>query len=406
MFLQILLRTFLIFVPQTAKPASQRQSSTTDTLSHNNEVPGAPTTAARLQGNIPDSVKPAISQPASNYGYIRELQANIKGLQQKVRRLKTKLEDTETRIRKDKFTVKDQELLQCIKAAEALLKHEHAEHYEHVFTRLAKAILDEKLRIDSIELVYICQLSRNLSQTYTNQFRCSDIFMRFCSALIKLQSGRAVLKLLRAGSPKDESTSAELVKDTQVNFHFPSENSINDWNKRHDVDPDFTLGVSEPTIAHVQKETEGILRIGADATDCHGTPRFISGGRFEQGDVFFPGSGYDSASLEAEYRRLVQNVEKYAVEPSSIECATASEKEGFLAGCKKISTFLKERLESMSNNIDTLSEKLSDSRAEYQRRQTVRAADKKAAVKADGPKEKTKAKTKVQGQQASEKIVS
>ena len=60
----------------------------------------------------------------------------------------------------------------------------------------------------------------------------------------------------------------------------------------------------------------------------------------------------------------------------------------------------------MSNNIDTLSEKLSDSRAEHQRRQTVRAADKKAAVKADGPKEKTKAKTKVQGQQASEKIVS
>ena len=380
-------------------------------MSCNNEAPGAPTTAARLQGDIPGSVKPAISQPPGNFGHILEQKRKIKKLQQDIRRLRDDLEEKETLIRTDKFTVKDQQLLRCIKAAEAMLQRQHAEHYEHVFTRLATAILDDKLRIDSIELDYICQLSRNLSQTYTNQFRYSDNFMRFCSALIKLQSGRAVLKLLRAGSPKDESTSAELVKDTQVNFHFPSENSINDWDKRHDVDPDFTLGVSEPTIAHVQEETDGILRIGADATDCHGTPRFMSGGRFEQGDVFFPGSGYDSASLEAEYRRLSDCVEKYAAEPSSIEGANASEKEGFLAGCERISTFLRERLESMSNNIDTLSAKLSRSRAEYQRRQTARAADKKAAVKADVPKEqteaKTKAKKKVKDQQAaSEKVVS
>ena len=307
-------------------------------------------------------------------------QSRIKGLQQQNRRLTERLQRSERRISALAFTKDDAELLRCVKGAELMLKEDHAEKFEHVFRRLALAILDRKLPIDSIELEYFCQLSVNISQKYSNRYSYTDNIMRFASVLSKLQSGRAVLNLFLAGSPDNE----------HVNWHFPRESSIKAWDDKNDVAPNFALGISEPTIQHMQDKTEGILRFGSDATDCHGTPGFCPGGKFDKGDIFFPGSGYDVDLLVAEYGVLARKVEKYAANPSSIEDASESNQKEFVESCQEIGTFLGLRVADMSRNADTLIDKMSKGRAEYQKLQTVRAQNKclkKGAGKTRIPKE-------------------
>jgi hypothetical protein len=261
-----------------------------------------------------------------------------------------------------------------------MLQDQHSGHFHHVFKKLANAILEGKLPTSSIELEYICQLAVNLSQNYTNRFTYTDNIMRFCSALLKLKSGRAVLQLLRAGSPNNASTSAQLVKDTDVNWHFPSESSILEWDKKNDIDPSFTLGVSAKTMQHLQDAMQGVLRLGTDATDCHGTPAFLSGGKFERGDVFFPGSGYTVASLEEEYCNLARPVEKFAANPSLAEHVSKSEQRKFVGNCMVIREFLKDRIPGMYINLEALRRVVSSDREEYQKRQSARA-QKKAELK-------------------------
>jgi hypothetical protein len=306
----------------------------------------------------------------------------VKGFQQTIRRLKDKLKLTSEKLTAAcvQLSKDDEALLRCVKEAESKLKDEHPQQFEHVFKRLARAILDGKLPLDSIELEYIYQLAVNLSQDYTNKFTYTDNIMRFCSALLKLRSGRAVLQLLRAGSPDNASTSAQLIKDTHVNWHFPSESSIRKWDEKHAIDPTFSLGISTATIKHMQDTTQGILRIGADATDCHGKPAFLPGVKFERGDVFFPGSGYDAAKLELDYGKLARPVEKFAASPSSIENVSTAKRCNFVADCMKIREFLRERILGMHLNLEALFRQLSRQREEYQRRQHVQA-QKKGALK-------------------------
>ena len=128
----------------------------------------------------------------------------------------------------------------------------------------------------------------------------------------------------------------------------------------------------------MQDNTEGILRIGSDATDFHGSPGFLRGGKFEKGDVFFPGSGYDAAKLESEYGELAKQVDKYAANPSLIESASKGEQDDFLAQCRVICNFLEARLVDMSKNVTALSKKLSKCKAQYHKRQTARAKQKEA----------------------------
>jgi hypothetical protein len=320
--------------------------------------------------------------------YADEQAKRVKGFQQTIRRSRGKLQLTseELTAARVKLSEDDQKLLRCVKAAESKLEDQHPQHFKHVFRRLAQAILDGKLHMDSIELEYICQLAVNLSQKYTNKFTYTDNIMRFCSALLKLQSGRAVLQLLRAGSPDNKSTSAQLIKNTHVNWHFPSESSIMKWDEKHDIDPTFSLGVSAITIEHMQNTTQGVLRIGADATDCHGQPAFLPGGKFERGDVFFPGSGYDASKLEDEYGKLARPVEKFAASPSSIENVSTAKRCQFVANCMIVREFLQERIIGMHCNLEALSRQLSRHREEYQRRQHVRA-QKKGALKETTPTE-------------------
>jgi hypothetical protein len=371
--------TFLILPLQTG-PAAPKEPARNHVDEDDDPLSRANREIARLKVALADKELRLL-----NFGIV---QGKVKkGLQQKVRRADVKL------VRKPlpnksthSFTDDDVKLLRCIKAAESKLKKEHSEHFVHVLRRLAQAILDDKLPINSIELEYICQLTVNLSQNYTNKFTFTDNIMRFCSALVKLRSGIAVLELLRAGSPDNASTSAQLVKETHVNWHFPSLNSILAWDKKNDVDPDFILGVSEATIQHMQDTTQGIVRLGTDATDCHGTPGFLPGGTFEQGDVFFPGSGYDAAKLEDAYGELARPVEKYAANPSSIENQSTAEQDEFVANCTRIRDFLQERIAGMSSNLSALRDQLSKHREEYQRRQTVRAQKKEASKESSSAK--------------------
>ena len=149
---------------------------------------------------------------AGKQWFVGQQAARIKLLQQTIRRLADKQAKQSTRAAA--IAAKDRELLSCIKTAEAMLKDKHPEHFECVLSRLANAILDGKLPMDSIELEYICQLALNLSQTYINQFRYTDNIMRFFSAVKKLQSGRAVLELLNARSTDNSSTSSRTIAST------------------------------------------------------------------------------------------------------------------------------------------------------------------------------------------------
>ena len=360
---------FLTFPPQTASPPqkdpARNRDEDVDALSR------ALADISRLRTALGDKeLKLLVLQI--------DKRKNTKSLRQKVKRKNDKLKLVEESTALAKPLKRDAELLRLIKEAESKLKNEHTEHFENIFMKLAKAILEGKLPIDSIELEYICQLAVNLSHDYTNQFTYTDNFMRFCSALLKLKSGRAVLELLRAGSPLNASTSAQLVKDTHVNWHFPSENSILEWDKRNDIDPNFTLGVSEKTIMYMQDATEGIVRLGADATDCHGAPDFLPRGKFERGDVFFPGSGYDPEKLEKEYMELALSVEKYAANPSLIENASTKARCGFVANCMVIREFLQERILGMACNLEALRHRVARHREEYQKRQAARAQKKVA----------------------------
>ena len=103
-----------------------------------------------------------------------------------------------------------------------------------------------------IELEYICQLTVNPSQKYTSKFTYTDNIMRFCSAIVKLKSGRAVVHLLWPGWRESASTSAQVVKNTHFTWHFQSEDSINDWDNLHDIKPNFILCLSEATIQRIQ----------------------------------------------------------------------------------------------------------------------------------------------------------
>jgi hypothetical protein len=327
-------------------------------------------------------------------GDLLRAQAGIKQkkvLQQRIRRLKARLSATKQLLAR-KFSENDLRLLEIIKKAEAMLREQHPEKFVDVFRKLAQAILDDKLPLDSIELEFICNLARNLAKEYTNQFSYTDNIMRFCAAMIKLQSGKAVLQLFLAASPDNGPSSAPRVKETRRNWMaFPAFNSVTRWEVTQAIDPTFTVGISEAIIKHIQDNTEGILRLGCDATDSHGVAAFLKGGKFEKGDVIFPGSEYDRDKVEEEYGKIARLVEKYANNPSNIESASEGELARFLVNCKQISTFLEEAVVKMRHNLSILQDKTSRSKAEYLRRQVVRANKKKATVKAGEGNDKTKA---------------
>jgi hypothetical protein len=106
----------------------------------------------------------------------------------------------------------------------------------------------------------------------------------------------------------------------------------------------------------------------------------LPGGKFERGDVFFPGSGYDVAKLEDEYGQLARPMEKFAANPSLAETVSIAERCKFVANCMVIREFLQERILGMSLNLEALRCLVSSQRAEYQKRQFVRA-QKKGALK-------------------------
>jgi hypothetical protein len=318
----------------------------------------------------------------------------IKTLQQKIRRSKQANQRRAMRAPSAcTITQDDAKLLRIIKTAEEKLKREHTEHFEGVFRKLAEAILDKKLLMDSIELEYICNLAVNMSKNYANQLSYTDNIMRFCSAMLKLSSGRAVLELFTSASPDNGSSSAEPITKRRLNWHFPSENSINDWDVRHDVDPKFSLGISEKTIEYIHNNTEGVLRFGCNATDSHGVAGFLPGGKFDGGDVFFPGSGYDATKLEQEYSKLAGLVETYARNPSLLDSASEEELTKFLGNCKTIGNFLEAGVDQMESNLSALQKKMSDNRARYQQRQTELAEKKKKPAPSDEGKDKKKTKT-------------
>ncbi len=136
----------------------------------------------------------------------------------------------------------------------------------------------------------------------------------------------------------------------------------------------------------MQDTTQGIVRLGTNATDCHWTPGFLPGGKFEQGDVFCPSSGYDAAKLEDAYSELARPVEKYAAIPSSIENQSTAEQDEFVANCMRICDFLQESIAGMSSNLTAHHDQLSKHREEYQRRQTVRAKKKEASKESSSAK--------------------
>ena len=108
------------------------------------------------------------------------------------------------------------------------------------------------IEICFIELEYICQLTDNSSQNYTNKFIYTDNIMCFCSTLVRLESGWAVLHLLWPGCRENDSAWAQLVKNTHFTWHFQSENSIKEWDNLHDINPKFIVCLSEATIQRMQ----------------------------------------------------------------------------------------------------------------------------------------------------------
>lgn len=349
----------------------------------------ASTETLRVTSHLPETSK-------LYKGLIKTHTKKKKVLQQTIRRLRAKnasLVQKADKLAQDvnALTQDDLDLLQVVKEADDILS-EHPEEFKDVFRNLAAAVVEGKMPLESIETEYLAQLSVNLSQNFGNKFRYTDNFMRFCSALLKLQSGRACLRLLRAKATvaadavPSGARSAPRVDTMRVNFHFPSENSVNAWDQKNEIDPGFILGISKLTIQNILDTTKGTLRIGCDATDCHEVASFVPGGRFGPGDVGFPGSSYDAKQLEAEYQGLAVPLEKYAANPSLIEKASREEVSTFEAAYRAASDFLTKNLFEMERNKKTIIEKLEALKKEYLRRQTQRAlppgkkSKKKAAV--------------------------
>lgn len=345
-------------------------------------------------------------------GQVTIARKKMKLLQQELRRLKVKLKSAQVELTEATGRAvcqDDMELLQLVKEADKIITS-GLPRFHDVFKNLARAVVNGKMHTDSIETEYFAQLSANLSQTFANNFRYSDNLMRFFSALSKLQSGRACLGLLRSKSTEAAESSAAIsapfVKDLSINFHVPSENSINAWDMANDIDPGFVLGISKPIIEHILRTTEGILRIACDATDCHGAARYLAGGKFEGGDVTFPGSKYDAAKLEEEYRKLALPVEKFAADPPTISSANRAERRAFAAACAEIKVFLQKGRVYMVQNRSALCDKVERLRTTYQKRQQNKADKKKASTmhgrdSAAAPAKASKKKAEVEKKSAS-----
>jgi hypothetical protein len=203
--------------------------------------------------------------------------------------------------------------------------------------------------------------------------------MDLFSLMYKMPSGRMAMETLRGIGGIGTDNTAVPVKDMDFNFLVPTETAINDWDKKHAVDPDFKLGVSIKTAQHICKTTKGPLRIAMDATDGTGSPEYESNGTFARGDVYFPGCGYDADALSAQYNEHWKAMLPFVKDPKGI--SEGGEKvEKYLAACDNVASFLEGKVPNMEANIAAIKSVIEGRKDKYTKKQLARKGGKAAVV--------------------------
>jgi hypothetical protein len=316
----------------------------------------------------------------------RDLVANNRGLSDKLKTAQKRLlranktiEKSEARerlalLRGKKKTDQEITLLTSIDRAERMLGKSKEAWDRGTFVNLAQAIVQGKIKPDSIMGQYIANVGQNVKHRRLNSWRWVKDIKRLLSASSKAPSGTLCVATLRGPGGDGTHSTAPKIEDSHLNLFLPSSQAITDFDEIDAVDPNFRTGVSQKTIDYIAISTTGPLKLGMDATHCKRSEAQFSGPNFAAGDVEHPDCLYDWRVWEKQYAELYKTLDGQDQEgkplgilanPSLITSVTQQQQDVFSASAHSLAQLIDERMNDFHEKIAAIEGSITAKRGQY-----------------------------------------